>query len=148
MIKKTIRGGFTALLICGCVLHHVGFLVNTSISLPYRYFLWFPTLKARSGDITTFVHPTYGRLIKRVVGVEHNVIAYDENGILYVAGQRIGVPSSFDRQGHPIQPIASGIIPKGYVFCAGDHSESFDSRYNRLGLIREEALQGRLWGIK
>jgi type IV secretory pathway protease TraF len=145
---KMMKIWVITLLVCGCVLQQVGFLVNKSASLPYRYFVWLPNIKPGLGDITTFVHPTYGRLIKRVVGGENNVIAYDEHGMLFVAGQRIGYPQAFHHQGQLLQPIASGIIPKGYVFCAGEHENSFDSRYPLIGLIREEALQGTLWGIE
>lgn len=145
--KESFRMFVLTLLVCGCCFQQIGWLTNTSLSLPYRYFIWLPNLKPQKGDITTFVHPTYGRLIKRVVGVESNVIAYDEHGVLFVAGKRIGYPKVFNHQGQLIQPIASGVIPQGYVFCSGEHGESFDSRYTPIGLIREEALQGTLWGL-
>lgn len=144
---KSIKGFAITFLVCGCLMHHVGFLKNTSASLPYRYFVWFPHLDPRPGDITTFVHPTYGRVIKRLVGIENNVVAYDEAGVLFVAGKRIGSPLAFDYQGQPLQTIPPGLIPHGYVFCAGDHTHSLDSRYPMMGLIHQEALQGRLWGI-
>lgn len=147
--RRTTAWAFViAFLSIGVLFNQVGFLENTSPSLPYRYFIWCPHLKPKSGDITTFIHPQYGRLIKKLVGVEDNVIAYDENGTLYVAGQCIGEPLAYDLQGKPMKSVPPGIIPKGYVFCAGYHPESLDSRYPVIGLIREEALQGRLWGIK
>lgn len=145
--KGSFRMFVLTLLVCGCCFQQIGLLTNTSLSLPYRYFIWLPNLKPKKGDITTFMHPTYGRLIKRVVGVSNNVIAYDEFDGLFVGGKRIGYPRTFNHQGQSIQPISPGVIPQGYVFCAGDHGESFDSRYTPIGLIREEALQGTLWGL-
>ena len=35
---------------------------------------------------------------------------------------------------------------EGYVFVAGDHPKSFDSRYDEFGLVNIENIQGRaIW---
>jgi type IV secretory pathway protease TraF len=43
--------------------------------------------------------------------------------------------------------IPEGIIPKGYVFVAGDNLNSFDSRYEEFGLVPVEKIWGKavLW---
>lgn len=136
-----------AFVLCGFCLNQVGFLINKTPSLPYRYFIWLPSLSPRLNDITTFVHPTYGRLIKRIIGVEGQMVSYDIDGILYVDKKECGRAYAYDFKGRPLQPIKPGIIPKGYAFCAGEHYESMDSRYTRIGLIPTNILNGRLIGV-
>jgi len=50
------------------------------------------------------------------------------------------------RKGEPLTPVSPSIIPEGFVFVAGNHSKSFDSRYKEFGLVLVEKIKGRaLW---
>ena len=49
--------------------------------------------------------------------------------------------------GKPLTPISATSISEGYVFVAGDHPNSFDSRYEEFGLVPIEKVWGKaiLW---
>jgi conjugal transfer pilin signal peptidase TrbI len=85
------------------------------------------------------------------VGVASDVLYYDVDGVLWVNEQRVGLPQPETRQHEPLHKIAPGPIPSGFVFVAGTHPRSFDSRYQEVGLIAIERLEGLvipLWKFK
>ncbi len=45
--------------------------------------------------------------------------------------------------GKPLTPISASSVPEGYVFVAGDNSNSFDSRYEEFGLVPSEKIWGK-----
>ena len=45
--------------------------------------------------------------------------------------------------GKPLTPISATSVPEGYVFVAGDHPNSFDSRYEEFGLVPIEKIWGK-----
>lgn len=48
----------------------------------------------------------------------------------------------------PLHPLEIRVVPEGYVFVAGDHPRSFDSRYLEFGLVHQSHIMGRtvsLW---
>lgn len=51
------------------------------------------------------------------------------------------------KEGRPLTPLVLNefgmTIPKGYVFVAGDHPQSFDSRYEEFGLVPVEKIWGK-----
>ena len=52
------------------------------------------------------------------------------------------------KDGRPLNPLEATVVPKGYVFVAGDHLRSFDSRYLEFGLVHQNHIIGRaikLW---
>jgi conjugal transfer pilin signal peptidase TrbI len=85
------------------------------------------------------------------VGVASDVLHYDVDGVLWVNEQRIGLPQPCTRCQQPLHKIEPGLIPSGFVFVAGTHPRSFDSRYQEVGLIAIERLEGLvipLWKFK
>jgi len=51
------------------------------------------------------------------------------------------------KEGKPLHPIKNTIIPEGYVFVSTDHPHSFDSRYEEFGLVKQEHISGRCFGL-
>ena len=47
------------------------------------------------------------------------------------------------KDGKPLTPLRVEIVPEGYVFVAGDHLRSFDSRYEEFGLVSQQNLWGK-----
>lgn len=47
------------------------------------------------------------------------------------------------KYGDPLTPLRAERIPAGYVFVAGDHPRSFDSRYEEFGLVPLDKIWGR-----
>lgn len=45
--------------------------------------------------------------------------------------------------GSLLTPLRATIVPEGYVFVAGDHLRSFDSRYEEFGLVPLEKIWGK-----
>lgn len=102
------------------------------------------------GELAMFevpANPYYDRpFVKRVVGVAGDTIE-NRGGRIYVAGLFIGEAKPFARDGRTLQAIESQVIPRGRIFMVGDHRDSYDSRYDEIGLIPVEHIIGRAFPI-
>ncbi len=148
--KKQWRKGILCFLVVFALIawlkDHVCLLYSATDSLPYRTFLKLKNLEPRLGDYTCIESPWYGgTLVKKLIGTAGDAVTYDEAGNLWINRQlRVGKPQKQAKDGRVLTPLEEGIIPKGKVFVMGDHERSFDSRYEELGLVPEQALQGRV----
>lgn len=118
---------------------------NLSESLPHKmYFGTSIKLQHKVGDIITFDHPKFPvPLAKIIVGMPGDTIAIKNNRV-YVGGIERG---SILRLHHSYAPIASQIIPDGYVYVWAPHPKSLDSRYQMLGLVKQSDILETLWPI-
>lgn len=85
-------------------------------------------------------------LAKRVLGLPGDQIQKEENTIKVVpqTHQPLLLPLlDQTSQGEVLMPLSLAVIPEGYVFVAGDHPKSFDSRYEEFGLVPIEKIKGR-----
>jgi len=135
---------------------HVTFVYSQTSSLPYHLFLNLKRVTPKRGDYACFNSSWYGgRVIKKVVGKAGDVLSYDQDRNLWLeyppisdpsgkARLKIGNPKKESIDGRLLTPLKPGVIPEGKVFVMGEHERSFDSRYEELGLVPEEDLQGRL----
>lgn len=127
------------------------FVFNASWSAPHWGYVRLPdTLKITPYHVGDWIQfqpnlDTPWPYIKQIVGQAGDEIEVDENRNVSVAGKLIGQAKKRARTGRPVAPIASGIIPQGYVFVAGLHKDSHDSRYAEIGLINISSLLGKLW---
>ena len=80
-------------------------------------------------------------VIKRVRGVEGDRLEVDGH-VVRINGSEVGRAKPAGRRGEVLTPIASGIIPEGYIYVAGTHRDSFDSRYAEFGLVPVELVEG------
>lgn len=129
-----------------------------------RYILMVKDLSFKRGDIVSIQgHGTvYARdkiLAKRLIGLPGDVIVRDKEGVKVLpalassTNSRIKTPQSQifsllekTKEGKPLTPLTTVLIPQGYVFVAGDPPRSFDSRYEEFGLVHMENIKGRaLW---
>lgn len=131
----------------GLLTEHVHLLINTSFSFKEHYFLHLPKVNPVKGDITTYEHTSGKRLIKKIIGVEGDVISYDADGFLFVSGIKVGKPYSANSKGVLLHSIPSGVLPKDYVFLYATHDESLDSRYSEIGLVYRKHLIGKAIAI-
>ena len=123
-------------------------LYSESASLPYHYFVKLKKVTPQKGDYTCVESPWYGhKVIKEIAGKSGDKIMYDADGALWIGNRRIGILQKKARDGRVLTPISTGKIPEGFVFLAGPHERSFDSRYQELGLVPEKSLQGRVLGL-
>lgn len=59
-----------------------------------------------------------------------------------VGGKVIGVAKTHSLKGKPLEMVSPGIIPPHKFFAYTPHKDSFDSRYNDLGLIDAKDIIG------
>ncbi|MBP9776443.1 MAG: signal peptidase I [Alphaproteobacteria bacterium] len=150
--KSSLKQGGKAFVLTflsvGFFSEQVHFIKSTTHSMPEHYFIHFPHVKPKRGDITLVYNSFYqGNLIKRIIGVEGDKISYDEHGEVWVGNKRVGTVYPTTRDGRSLKSIQPMIIPKGYVFLYAPHPRSFDSRYVEVGLVHRHQLQGRLLAV-
>lgn len=105
-----------------------------------------------SGDVVAFYHNNK-ILLKRVIGVSGDVIDIQEDGTVYVNGQRLEEPYLSEKAFGECDLELPYQVPDQRIFVMGDHrSTSVDSRSSTVGCIAEEAIVGkvflRIWPLK
>lgn len=85
-------------------------------------------------------------LAKRILGIPGDQIQKVGNVITVIPTPLVLPLLKKTSKGQPLTPLSFTIIPEGYVFVAGDHPKSFDSRYSEFGLVNIENIRGRaIW---
>lgn len=80
-------------------------------------------------------------LIKRVVGVENDVITITD-GVVYRNGEALKEP--YTLEGYTTGEIYDLVVPQDEVFVMGDNRTiSLDSRDSQVGTISEESIVGK-----
>ena len=125
--------------------------INQSPSLSYKIFLCFKNLTPQKGDFVSIEgHPTAYfdglHYTKRLVGLPGDRIQISDKQVS-IEGSLIGVLRSSTRDGKPLHPLQTTIIPEGYVFVSADNLRSFDSRYKEFGLVKESCIRGTCVGL-
>jgi conjugal transfer pilin signal peptidase TrbI len=139
--KKLFVSAFIYAFICALFFSHGRILVMTSESVPYRFCLQLYHLEPRKGDLCVLKFGD-ADFVKYLVGVAGDKVANFSGGI-YVDYKKIGNINTKSN----LTPIEGCVIPEGYVFVAGTHVNSFDSRYKEFGLVKVEQLRGRAIGF-
>ena len=79
--------------------------------------------------------------IKKIVGRPGDEIIVRDRDV-WVSGRKVGTAKPLTRKGQPLTVVTPGVIPEGYVFVAGTHKDSFDSRYAEFGFIQIADIKG------
>lgn len=153
-MKKLIRVGLLSAITIGLVILVMSFTklhFNRTESSPYGAFLCIQGLRPSLGDFVSIKgHQTeYFKDLhytKRMVGVPGDSIQVIE-GQIFVENRPQGYVRGTTLDGKMLTPIHFEAIPSGFIFVAGDHRDSFDSRYEEFGLVKEENLYGRCFGV-
>jgi conjugal transfer pilin signal peptidase TrbI len=135
--------------------HEYGLAVNESDSLPGSLFLIkkhsFPEEKGQYIAFKYIKHdegfaPNEMPLLKIVTGIEGSVVEKIGNDF-YVDGNHVGFAKLYTQKGLPINslPIEKMTIPANKYWATGTHVDSFDSRYNDIGLIDKAQVIGKAW---
>lgn len=131
-------------------------MVNGSESLPYQLFLVRLDTPVPRGGLAVFKlkrksHlPDGAWMLKRALAVPGDTVTrrgldyLTENA--YLAGKSVGL------SGQALRPNAElkegkNTLPPGKYFMGGDHVESFDSRYDTVGLVDAGDIAGRAYAI-
>jgi hypothetical protein len=121
----------------------VRFLISETDSISQHYFLQILKIKPKINDYTVVWSDWYhGKVIKKIIGVEGDRIWYDQNNQMFINDFKVGVLRGVTFDGRRLHPTPAQIIPKEYVFLYSGHIQSFDSRYQELGLVPLSKLQG------
>lgn len=86
-------------------------------------------------------------VIKRVAGVAGDSVNV-KSRLIFINETFVGRAKETSRTGESLKAIGDCVIGQNYFFAAGDHPDSFDSRYEHPGLISTDAIKGRaflLW---
>lgn len=122
------------------------FGLNMTKSLPHWAFVVDSRRAPRRGDLVMFAPPANrfydAPFVKRIVGVAGDRVE-NRDGRIFVAGELVGVAKTVASDGSPLTAIESIEIPPGHVFVAGEHRDSFDSRYQEIGLVPESRFVGK-----
>jgi conjugal transfer pilin signal peptidase TrbI len=98
-------------------------------------------LKPEKGDLCAFNFVGF-RFLKYIVGTAGDEIR-NLNGVIYVGLTKVGKATKTKL----LTPIEDGVVPEGYIFAAGTHPESFDSRYQEFGLVKTSDIRGKVFGV-
>ncbi len=119
---------------------------NETDSLPQSTFLVWKGQMPKRGDYVLFEPPkgvnSRYAFIKRVAGIAGDTIKI-ENQTVTVAGTEIGTAKTVSRKGKPLHTVTPGPIPPGHYFVHTDHRDSYDSRYQSIGLVPDARIIGR-----
>jgi len=114
-----------------------------------RALLFFKTNDVRQGDIVFIQGHSYKHLdvplekqifAKRLIGLPGDRIIKDRTGLKIIRALPVLKET---KEGYPLTPLATQIVPEGYVFVTGDHPRSVDSRYEEFGLVKQEEIWGK-----
>lgn len=150
MIKMVVSSVLLLLVIFG-IKNHTLLLAAQSNSLHYRYFLLIKGIPFKKGDLIAIQnHPLTDIsnviLTKRLVGVPGDKINL-HGRIMQLNQEWQGALHTQNSQGHPLTPLAARTIPEGFVFVAGTHNGSLDSRYAEFGLVERRHILGKVYGL-
>ena len=137
-ISYYIIGAVMFLVVIGGILNVVGYPIyyNSTESLPQKIFIAKKNYKEiKKGDYVVIDHDG-DRHIKFVAGVGGDKVSVVQ-GMIFVAGENVGQFYQ-DTEGlkMTITPVEGDfIIPRGFLYVAGTHPKSYDSRYKEYGLV-------------
>lgn len=125
---------------------------NITQSLPNSYF--YISYNSKVNDRYQYVQfwtrndEFFGTLkfTKQVMGLPGDTITVKKNEV-WINGLLVGVIKSHTQKGITLKPIHSGVIPANHYYVAGQHPDSYDSRYESLGLINEDQIIGRAYPL-
>ena len=102
------------------------------------------TSKYQVGDIVAFYYNNK-ILVKRVIARSGEWVDIDEDGYVYVNGEKLFEPYVQDHALGECDITLPYQVPEGRVFVMGDHrSVSVDSRSTSVGCVSDEQIVGKL----
>lgn len=153
MKKNKIIFGFCFLIFISSlailILNKFEIVINYSESLPYKFVVIDKEKKPKNkGDITVFYVFDSKQLgvkkikfIKIFGGSTGSYILVKDNKI-FIDNSFIGTIKEYSKNNQKLNPISSQIISTQKYFFYSPHPDSFDSRYQEIGLIDEKNIVG------
>ncbi len=151
-IKQILSG---ATLLLGALLFVLPFksniLISKSDSLPHKIYLLVKGNNWKKGDlvaIKNFItqYTKNQHFTKKIVGIAGDVVAIEGKHIL-INGAKHAQLKEKTKNHKKLTPIVAQTIPQQYFFVIATHDDSFDSRYQEFGLVRENYIEGKVYPI-
>ncbi len=99
----------------------------------------------KRGDLCCFTYQNK-LLIKRVIGLPGDSVSIDDEGVVYVNGERLDEPYAVDISLGDSDIVYPCNVSENHYFVLGDHrSTSIDSRCSVIGLVSEEYIVGKIF---
>lgn len=120
--------------------------LNYSESLPHWAFIIDRRREPHVGDMVFFTPPVnrfYGArpFVKRIAASPGDRVSII-NQQLFINGEPLCVLLETAKDGSPLHPGPTGIIPYGQYFIHSNHERSYDSRYRDIGWISAGQIIG------
>ena len=126
--------------------------LNASPSVPYTLFLVHKGAPIERGKLMAFrwngagPYPAGATFVKYAAGLPGDRVT--RQGLAYfVNGTPVGVAKTHTRQGRPLEPAETGVLPSDCYYAYATHPDSFDSRYREVGCIQESRIIGRAYAV-
>mgnify|MGYP001569929067 CR=1 FL=1 len=84
--------------------------------------------------------------VKYVKGMPGDVIDVKDRGV-YINGSHVGDAKTKSKTDGDLHVVSPGVIPAQHYFAWTPHKDSFDSRYEEIGLVSENSVIGRAYRI-
>ncbi len=84
--------------------------------------------------------------VKIVTGVPGDVVSVNGREV-FVNGKKIGIAKEKSERGIPLEPIKGTTLKEGEYFVSTPSKDGYDSRYARVGLIKQNEILGKAYEI-
>ena len=151
-IKYSLVGGVIASSWMALVSSHLFIGLNDSSSLPGRVFVLsrskYLLSNLKKEDLILFKAPATSfypgkKIVKIIKGVAGENVAINHNRI-FIENTDLGALKKYSSYGQQLVPLAERKIAPNYYFGWAPHEDSYDSRYQSLGLIHQDQIMGRV----
>ncbi len=132
--------------------NHFGVAINLSESLPQKVWIVHLHKTPKRGDYLVFRAPPQtgleqnSTLIKQVRGVSGDVVT-NLFGHFFINDEYLGQAKSHSLTGKPLIPGFEGRLKEGEYYVHSPHPDSFDSRYQAMGLIHTDTIMGVAYAL-
>ncbi len=126
--------------------------LNASPSLPHRFFLIHKGESPQRGHYVAFrwhgggPYPAGVTFVKVIAGMAGDAVTREDREY-FVNGTFVGKAKTVSRQGLPLEPGPTGVLPAGRYYVQAPHPDSLDSRYKLTGWISETQIIGRAYAL-
>ena len=153
--NQTKRTGSYIILLAGVILFIAPFktavLFNKSDSLPHKIYFLAKGSSWEKGDLVAIKNFTTSytkdqHFTKKIVGVAGDVVTIEGEHVL-VNGIKHARLKGKTKSNKKLTPTIAQTIPQQYFFVIAEQNDSFDSRYQEFGLVRENYIEGKVYPI-